>query len=64
MINKKFRKIKFKEIDNWAYYIQIIQNRKKHAKQYNLTNKFIFVLLNLKIINFETKYINNTIFIS
>lgn len=32
MINKKFKKIKYKEIDNWTYYIRLIQNRKKQAK--------------------------------
>lgn len=31
-MDKKFKKLKNKDIDNWVYYIQIINKRKKHAK--------------------------------
>lgn len=31
-MDKKFKKFKNKDIDNWVYYIKIINNRKKHAK--------------------------------
>jgi hypothetical protein len=31
-MDKKIKKSNIKDIDNWVYYIQILNKRKKHAK--------------------------------